>query len=78
MNWYIIDRLMIAAPYRRKGLASEALRAVVASAASAGKYGTVRSSTEPDNAPMRRAFEKNGFVTDGEMDGDEIVYSRAP
>jgi len=75
-DWYIIDRLMIAAPFRRKGLASEAIKAVFALAAAAGRFGIVRSSTEPDNAAMRRTFERNGFVTEGEMDGGEIVYWR--
>lgn len=75
-DWYIIDRLMIAAPFRRKGLASEVLAAVVELAAAGGQYKVVRSSTEPDNAAMRRAFERNGFTTEGEMDGEEIVYFR--
>ena len=75
-DWYIIDRLMIAAPFRRRGLASEAIKAVIALAEAAGTYSIVRSSTEPDNAAMRRTFERNGFATDGEMDGDEIVYWR--
>jgi diamine N-acetyltransferase len=75
-DWYIIDRLMIAAPFRRKGLASEAIAAIVALAAADGRYRVVRSSTEPDNAAMRRTFEGNGFRTEDEMDGDEIVYFR--
>ena len=75
-DWYIIDRLMIAAPFRRRGLASRALAAIVALAAAEGRYRVVRSSTEPANAAMRRGFERNGFRTEGEMDGDEIVYFR--
>ena len=73
---YIIDRLMIAAPFRRKGLASGAIAAIVALARAEGRYSVVRSSTEPDNAAMRRGFERSGFRTEGEMDGDEIVYFR--
>lgn len=73
-DWYIIDRLMIAAPFRRKGLASQTLAAIVALAAEEGRYRVLRSSTEPGNSAMRRGFERNGFSTEGEMDGNEIIY----
>jgi diamine N-acetyltransferase len=68
-----IDRLMIGEKHRRNGYAAAAIKKVIKYAGENG-YRSIKSSTAPENGPMRSTFESNGFITMGEMDGNEIIY----
>ena len=74
-NVYWIDRFMIGRGFRRKGYAVDGV-SMIAERARAGGYERIESSTEPENAPMQRCFEKCGFRTDGEVRDGEVVYYR--
>lgn len=55
------------------GYAATAIKKVIKYAGENG-YRSIKSSTAPENGPMRSTFESNGFITMGEMDGNEIIY----
>ena len=55
--------------FRNRGFMSEALGAVCAWALAQPGVRAVAAETETDNAPSRRALEKNGFAPVGAADG---------
>lgn len=67
-----VHRIAVASDALKRGVASETLRYVAATALSSG-FVSIRIDTHEGNIPMRRMLEKNGFVycgviylTDGE------------
>ena len=71
MLW--IDRLMIAEPYRGKGFGCAVVKSILEEAATLGVL-RVGTSTEPENLPARRLYEKAGFQTTGVQEDGEEVY----
>jgi diamine N-acetyltransferase len=71
MLW--IDRLMIAEPYRGQGFGFAVVRKILEEAATLG-VSRVGTSTEPDNLPAKRLYEKAGFQATGMQEDGEEVY----
>jgi diamine N-acetyltransferase len=71
MLW--IDRLMIAEPFRGRGLGTLVLEKILQEATALG-VARVGLSTEPENELAIHVYEKVGFQATGEMDGDEAIY----
>ncbi|MBO4979912.1 MAG: GNAT family N-acetyltransferase [Clostridia bacterium] len=74
-----VHRIAVAGHALGKGVASESLRFVAATAIARG-FVSIRIDTHEGNIPMRRMLEKNGFVhcgtiylTDGEM---RVAYEK--
>ena len=70
---YWIDRLMIGKEHRRCGYASLALQKIKSIGRKVG-YIKLATSTSPSNIPMQKVLTKNGFVTENQLRGNEIVY----
>lgn len=70
----------IAAPYRRRGYATEAAEALVANAFAHDQVSIVRACVAPTNEPSLGLVAKLGFVQVGEqmdeIDGLELVFER--
>jgi RimJ/RimL family protein N-acetyltransferase len=64
--------------HRRRGYAEEAVRGLIAWAATMPGVRGIRASVSPDNEPSLRLVEKLGFVQTGsqmdEIDGLELVF----
>jgi diamine N-acetyltransferase len=69
----VIDRLMIAEPFRGRGYGVAVVRQIVEEAKTLGML-CVGLSVEPDNSVAKHVYEKVGFEPTGAMDGDEEVY----
>lgn len=71
----------VAEACRRRGFATQALRLLIARAASDPQAAQLLAHTVPDNHASRRVLELNGFVLEGEVvdpdDGPVLRWSRA-
>lgn len=68
-----VDRLMIAEPYRGRGLGPLVLEKIIQQAMDLG-LARVSLSTAPENLQAKHVYEKVGFRATGMKDGDEDVY----
>lgn len=74
-KYMAVHRIAVAGNALGRGVASEALRFVAATAISRG-FGSIRIDTHEGNVPMRGMLEKNGFVHCGTIyltDGEKRV-----
>jgi [ribosomal protein S5]-alanine N-acetyltransferase len=63
----------VCARYRRRGIASAAVAALLKTARKQGAR-SARAKTLPDNMASQRVLTRNGFATDGRLDDKQLVF----
>ncbi len=70
-------RFMIDARYQSMGFGNQALKLLIAHAASRPGAATMLLSFAPNTHNPEAFYQRHGFARTGEMDGDEVVMARA-
>ena len=71
---YWIYRLMIDEKFQAKGYGKEAMKQVIEKIREDKTHHIIYISFEPENHVAKSLYENLGFVPDGRIIGDEIVY----
>ncbi|WP_028595348.1 GNAT family N-acetyltransferase [Paenibacillus assamensis] len=71
---YWIYRLMIDAKYQSKGYGKAAMKMLIERIKEDTQHRVIYISFEPDNDLAKQLYEKLGFVEDGRVIDEEVVY----
>jgi diamine N-acetyltransferase len=69
-----VGRLMIGLDHQRKGYGRIALRQIVADLQTMADCSAILLSINPENAGARALYESEGFVHEGRIEDDELVF----
>lgn len=76
LNLYDFSQLFIDERYQRKGFGIEAARQILKRMEDDGKFDKVTLCYIDGNEAAKKMYEKLGFVSTGEREGDEIIMEK--